>query len=425
MGALKNSPTEKYWAESESHPDELSHAGHGKSMQSEGNRSVYQKQVERSRKLEAIGTLAGGIAHDFNNILYAIGGYTELAMEDIPKDSQAYDNLEQALIAGKRASDLVNQILTFARPNSMEPKPVRLQTVLEEPLMLLKKTMPTNIGFKKHISHNCRPVLADSAQINLMIMNMGANACHAMRERGGNLAVRLDEIEVDLELAEKSCDLKLGRYARLIVSDTGHGMDKATLNRIFEPFFTTKKVGEGTGLGLSTVHGIVKSLNGAIAIQSEVGGGTVFEVFFPLLLDQPPMPHGEDEQRDFPKGQGRILFIDDEELIVRMGKRFLEHLGYDVLAFTSSTQALEVFCADPAGFDLVITDQTMPDMTGVELTRHLQQIRPDVKIVLSTGFSDVVDEQKAKAMGIREYLRKPIVMRDLAGVLQRLLKDSR
>ncbi|MFH1742303.1 MAG: PAS domain S-box protein [bacterium] len=380
--------------------------------------------LRQAQKMEAIGCLAGGIAHDFNNILQAVLGYTMLAMHKIPSDNDAYGYLEKVEKAGRRAADVVNQILTFSRQTKREQRPIDLQPLLKETLKLLRGSLPTTIEIRRELDPHCGRVMANATQIHQVIMNLCVNAYHAMRERGGVLEVSLTEVNVDSELVAKHSELKRGKHVRLRVRDTGCGMDQATLERIFEPYFTTKGTGEGTGLGLATVHGIVKIHGGAIVADSDVGKGTAFDVFFPVYIQDANITEAQIPDQTPPEGNESILFVDDEELIVQWGEKLLEDLGYRVTACTDSLEALKEFRAHPDRFNVVITDQTMPNMTGVELVRELHQIRPDVPIILCTGFSERVDEQQAKAMGIREYLSKPIIQLDLAKAVRRALGEN-
>lgn len=385
-------------------------------------RKRMQAQMFQAQKMEAIGTLAGGIAHDFNNILMAILGYTDMAISDIPKDNPSRENLEQALRAGIRAKDLVQQILTFSRQTEQETQPIQIQFIIKEALKLLRATLPTTIEMRQNISTKCCPVMADSTQIHQVVMNLCTNAYHAMRERGGVLDVSLKTVKVDEDFAEIYPQLKEGYYVRLTVSDTGCGMDSETMKRIFEPFFTTKNAGEGTGMGLAVAHGIISRYGGQIVAQSEQGIGSTFHVYLPELSRHPSEKIPADQS--IPGGNETILFVDDEEPLVHMGKQMLERLGYSITARTSSIEALEAFRANPDKFDLVIVDQTMPNMTGIELAEALQCIRSNIPIILTTGFSEMITFEKIKQVGIREYLLKPILMSDLGIAVRRVLEKK-
>jgi PAS domain S-box-containing protein len=386
-------------------------------------RKRLEIQLRQAQKMEAIGTLAGGIAHDFNNILMAMLGYAEMAKIDLHEDSTAFTDLEEVLKAGRRAKDLVWQILAFSRQIERERKPVTLHPVIKEALKLLRASLPSTIEIRKEIDTNCGSVLADPTQIHQVLMNLCSNAHHAMREKGGVLGVELRAVEVDADMARAVPNLHEGRYVRLTVSDTGYGMDRSTMERIFEPFFTTKGVGEGTGMGLATVHGIVTSHGGAITVYSEPSKGSTFRVYLPRLETEDRAARSQEEP--IPRGEERILFVDDEEPLARLGKQMLERLGYDVTVRTSSIEALEAFRANPHRFDLVIADQTMPNMTGIELADEMMRIRPDIPVVLATGFSETVSPERAKQIGIREYVMKPVATRELAELTRRILDEQK
>ncbi len=379
-----------------------------------------EEQFRQAQKMEAMGTLAGGIAHDFNNILAAINGYTELAKMHATGNTKVLEYLGTVAKAGDRAVNLVRQILTFSRQQEVHRVPTQLHEAVAESVKLLRATIPTTIDFSISLAGDTPPVLADATQIHQIMMNLGTNAWHAMRERPGRLEVKLEKFAVDALIAGTHPQLRPGVYARLTVSDTGKGMDRATLERIFEPFFTTKEPGEGTGLGLSVVHGIMQDHDGAITVYSQPGEGTVFHLYFPAYA-------GTVSARDVPaglisRGAGkRILLVDDEEMLAKMGQTTLEQLGYKVQALTSPAAALALVQADPRQFDLVITDQTMPEMTGMDLARQLQQIRPDLPIILNSGYSANLTAERTRAAGIREVLMKPHSIQTLAEAVQRAL----
>jgi PAS domain S-box-containing protein len=355
-----------------------------------------QIQLQNAQKMEAIGTLAGGIAHDFNNILLPIIGYTEMAMTDVPKDSLIRKNLAEVLKAAELAKGLVQQILTFSRRSEKERKPLKIQPIIKESLKLLRASLPTTVEIRQNIDNECGAILADPTRIYQVMMNLCTNAYHAMREKGGILEVALTEVNIDSPDLIPNLDLNPGTYLRLAVSDTGHGMDRAVVERIFDPYFTTKGPGEGTGLGLSVVHGIVRSHDGYITVYSELGEGTTFHIYLPRIEVKPKVPETISTE-PAPKGKEHILFVDDDEQIVNVVQQILERLGYHVAARTSSVEALEAFQAQPEKFDLVITDMTMPNMIGTELAKRLIDIRPDIPIILCTGFSEAISEEKAKA----------------------------
>ena len=387
--------------------------------QAEEEKKKLEAQLQHAQRMEAIGTLAGGIAHDFNNILSLILGYTELSINDVPEGSRARDNLDKLYKAGERARDLVKQILTFSRQREQEQKPVEIHLIVKEVLKLLQSSLPRTIEIRQNIAIT-GTVLADPTQIHQVIMNLCTNAYHAMLDKGGVLEVSVEEVELDTEFTARHLGTDPGPHLRLTVTDTGYGMDKQVLDRIFEPYYTTRKESGGTGIGLSVVHGIVKNHGGVITVYSEPGKGTTFNVFLPRI-ESPEGVAETEEVGALPRGNERILFVDDEPAIVDIGKGMLGHLGYRVETRTSSIEALEAFRAQPEKFDLVITDMTMPNMTGDELARELMVIRSDLPIIICTGFSGKISEEKAKAMGIRKLVMKPIVMSEMAKAVREAL----
>jgi PAS domain S-box-containing protein len=382
-------------------------------------RKQLERQLRQAQRMEALGTLAGGIAHDFNNILAAILGYTELALYDLPPGTHTWHNLQEVLTAGRRAKDLVQQILTFSRQTEQERKPVPFNSIVKEVLRLLRASLPSTIEIRQDISPEVITVLADPTQIHQVLMNLCANAEYAMRDTGGILDVRLASVIVDATVVEAPPTLPPGPYARLTIRDTGGGMPPEVLERIFEPFFTTKGVREGTGMGLAVVHGIITSHEGAIMVTSTPGQGTTFEVYLPRTSGRP----GESAMREstVPHGTECILFVDDEVSLAHLGQEVLERLGYTVVVRTSSLEALEAFRAMPNRFDLVITDQTMPHMTGEQLARELRRLRADIPIILCTGFSHTMVAEKAQALNINAFLMKPLVTRDLGMAIRQIL----
>ena len=378
-----------------------------------------QKRLQQAQKMEAIGALAGGIAHDFNNILSPIIGCTEMVMEDVSADTFLYENLQAVYHAGLRARDLVQQILTFSRQTDHELKPLRAQTIIKEVLKLTRSTLPTTIQIQQQISNQCGLVMADTIQIHQIAMNLITNAYHAMEKTGGKLTVTLEEITLTADDL-KDPDSIPGPYVCLTVTDTGIGMKKSEMDRIFEPYFTTKEKGKGTGLGLSIVHGIVKGFGGDIRVYSEPGKGASFKVYLPIYKTK-----AKGLEIGVPEiiigGTERILFVDDEDQIVRLTKNTLERLGYHVKVRTGSIDALELFQAAPDKFDLVITDMTMPNMTGTQLAKKLLAIRPDIPIIICSGFSEIMDEQEVKKLGIRGFVMKPVVKKELAKKIREVL----
>lgn len=389
----------------------------------EKERADLEKQLFQLQKMETIGTLAGGIAHDFNNILTPILGYTDMALEELPEESNLRFDIEQINNAAVRGKDLVQQILTFSREVDINKKPVRLQPVIAEALNLLKASFPPGVTIKQNLDPVIGTVLADPTHIHQIVMNLCTNASHAMIKTGGILDVRLDSVRVDQKQAEKIRNLKKGEYIRLTISDTGHGMDLKTKERIFEPFFTKKEVGSGSGLGLSVVHGIINNYGGAIEVDSAPGKGTTFRIFLPKHdIDET----GSDKHEKKPvKGDEYILFVDDEPEIVFMGKKMLETLGYTVSVKSDSFSALDEFTEDPDKFALLVTDQNMPGMTGTELTLRMKQLRPELKAIIITGFADNLSEEVLSEAGISEVILKPMVLDDFSKVIRRVLDSKK
>jgi PAS domain S-box-containing protein len=387
---------------------------------------TLENQLQQAQKMEAIGTLAGGIAHDFNNILGGILGYAELAKMKAPEGSEVAADLDSVIKSSNRAADLIKQILTISRQHKQERRPVQVRYIADEALNLLRATLPTTIEIRKDLAKDTGIVNADPTQIHQVIMNLGTNAGHAMQEDGGVLEVSLANVELDDLSVSKHLDLSAGSYLSLAVSDTGYGIPSEITQRIFDPYFTTKDTGEGTGLGLSVAQGIVKAHGGTITVYSEPGKGTTFHVYLPLIQEKGREEREEKKPEEpLPTGSERILFIDDEEVLVEIGSQMLERLGYEAVAKKSSVQALELFRAEPDRFDLVITDMTMPDMTGDKLARELMKIRPDIPVILCTGHSSLVSQEKAKEIGIRAFVMKPLVMRNFAETVRKVLGEKR
>ncbi len=383
-----------------------------------------EAQLRQSQKMEAIGTLAGGIAHDFNNMLYAILGFADLASDDVPPDSIAHDCLSRIRTAGERASHLVKQILAFSHPGKIEHAPISIHTVVREALDFMRGSLPATIELWRHIDSACSPVLADPTQIHQIIMNLCTNAFHAMRDSCGVLTVSLQEVALSEEDAQPILDLSPGQYARLTIQDTGIGMDETVQRRIFEPYFTTKAVGEGTGMGLATVHSIVNSMHGAITVHSKINEGTRFDIFLPVFAAADPRDTAPGDAPQVNSGCERLLLVDDEDAIIRLGLLHLGRLGYAVEGFTDPRAAWEAFEANPHGFDAMITDHAMPHLSGTQLARQVRQLRPDFPIILCTGFSGIILKDPAGLADIDLYLEKPIEMRALSGALRSLLDDA-
>jgi signal transduction histidine kinase/ActR/RegA family two-component response regulator len=382
-----------------------------------------ERQMQQVLKLQAIGTLAGGIAHDFNNILFPIIGYTELTMDDVPAGSPARRNLEEILKAANRAKGLVQQILTFSRQNDRERKPIRVPVIVREALRLLRASIPKTIDIVADLDDDCRAIMGDPTQIHQVLMNLCTNAYQAMQASGGTLEVRLTETNIGYEETVKHLGIKMGPHLHLSVRDEGVGMEPAVLQRIFEPYYTTKEPGKGTGLGLSVIHGIVKNHGGFITVESTPGKGSTFHVYLPTLED---IETGIEQEACVEEtgGSERILLVDDEPQIIDMEKQILERLGYRVTAHSSSLEALDTFTRQPDQFDLVITDMTMPQMPGDRLARRLWDIRPDLPVILCTGYNEMITEEQAAAMGIRKFLLKPVDKDELAVAIRTALNCS-
>ncbi len=375
-----------------------------------------ERHLRQAQKMEAIGTLAGGIAHDFNNLLTPIIGYTEMAMLGMTPRDPVRKQLDEVLKASNRAQDLVKQILTFSRQSHEELKPVRLTPIVNEVLGLLKASLPASIDLRADIQSARDIVRADPTQMHSVLMNLCTNAQHAMRPNGGVLEIRTREVKVDSRSRGPLARLKHGAYVDLSVRDTGHGMDRQTMDRIFEPFFTTKPSGEGTGMGLAVVHGIVTGMEGSLTVESEVGKGSTFHVLLPLLEQAAEAKAAK--VRPIPRGTERVLFVDDEPDIITMVNQMLSQLGYQPTLCERASAALEIFCEDPGRFDVLITDQIMPGMTGLELTREIRRVRPDLPVILCTGFSKTVSESDIAEAGVDVMLMKPIIVRQLAETIR-------
>jgi PAS domain S-box-containing protein len=387
----------------------------------EEEKALRDRQLRQAQKMEAIGTLAGGIAHDFNNILSAIVGYTDIALHDLPADTPVAGYLKKVLQAGNRARDLVNQILAFSRATEQETRPVVVKHIAKEALKLLQATLPSTI----HIQSNIRSgaaIMADPTQIHQVIMNLCTNAAHAMQAQGGRLTVSLIEAALDEQDPDRPSELTPGPYLKLGVGDTGTGIEPDILERIFDPFFTTKKPGEGTGMGLAVVHGIIQDCGGSIQVHSSPGQGTTFQVWLPVIevADDAPPP----AKTPLPLGHESILFVDDEPDLVDVGLQMLTMLGYRVTAINDSREALDRFQRSPHEFDLVITDMTMPRMTGDLLSQHLLAIRPDIPIIICTGYSEKVDPESIRSMGLAGLAYKPLITRDLAELIRQILDQG-
>jgi CheY-like chemotaxis protein/anti-sigma regulatory factor (Ser/Thr protein kinase) len=373
-------------------------------------------QLLQAQKMEAIGSLAGGIAHDFNNILSAIIGYTELSMLS---DGAPVDYLQEVLKAANRAKDLVRQILSFSRQTDEERMPIQVGMVVKEVVKFLRASIPATIDLKCHIDEKAGSVLANSVELHQILMNLCTNAVHAIGGQPGAVEIHVQRVEIGARDRKAFLDLDTGFYVELAVKDTGQGIRPEIMERIFDPYFTTKEKGVGTGLGLAVVHGIVKKSNGTIRVESQPGRGSTFYIYLPQiemrskLLPNPSLaPLG---------GSGKILFVDDEKMIADIGEKILKRLGYDVVSRTSPIEALELFKAKPRGFDLVISDQTMPGMTGDGLARELMRINPQIPVILCTGYSQLIDPEKAKEKGIKALVMKPILITEMDAAIRTAL----
>ncbi len=384
-------------------------------------RTALESKLRQAQKMEAIGTLAGGIAHDFNNILSSIIGYTELAIDEAGPDTSLRRNLQQVLSAGARAGDLVKQILTFSRQSEQVSTPFQVKLLIKESLKLLRASLPTTIEIKENIRSD-DVIIGDPVQIQQIVMNLATNALYAMQDNGGILSVKLESANYDADAVKSHPDMRPGAYIRLTVSDTGCGIPPNALDKIFDPFFTTKPEGKGTGLGLSVVHGIVKNHGGILNVSSIHGSGTSFEILFPaadftessnIEIDAP-----------IPTGSESILFVDDEPALIGLGEKMLASLGYRTETRTSSIEALEAFRGNPDRYDLIITDMTMPHMTGDALSEAIKEIRPDIPIILCTGFSERIREEDLDRIGIADFILKPINRRELARAIRKALDEK-
>ena len=386
-------------------------------------REQAEIRLQQSQKMEAIGTLAGGIAHDFNNLLFPIVGMAELLLEDLPKDSLEYENVREIYKAGTRAGGLVKQILAFSRQSEHKMTPVRVQSVLKEVLKLSRSTIPADIEIHQDIKVDCGSIKADATQVHQVAMNLITNAYHAVQDNGGTISVTLKQIILGKgELPDSS--LEQGQYIVLSVSDTGAGIEPDILGKIFAPYFTTKKKGKGTGLGLAVVFGIMKEHQGDIKVHSELGKGTTFNVYFPLMKKSAKTVSADQVQK-FEPGTERILLVDDEISVVKLEGQMLSRLGYRVTEHTKSLDALEIFKANPDNFDLVITDMTMPNMTGDQFAKAILSIKPDIPVIICTGFSERINKEHAEIIGVKGFLMKPVVKFDMAQMVRKVLNKAK
>lgn len=381
-----------------------------------------EERLRQSQKMEAIGTLAGGIAHDFNNILSPIMGYTELAMLETAKGQNIQSDLSRVMKAASRAKDLVQQILTFSRKDTTQKKPIRMQRVIRETVKFLRATIPASIELHTEIDEACDPVMSNQTQIQQILMNLAANAYHAMKEKGGQLDILLKQMEPDFLMAPEFDNLTLGRYICLSIKDTGTGINPEDIDRIFDPYFTTKNNEEGTGLGLSVVHGIVESYGGIIKVRSEKKFNTVFDIYLPVIPGLKEKKIALTDHADL-RGSEHLLLVDDDLNVIQVTQKILEKLGYQVTAISDSKEALKVFSQNKNAFDLVITDYTMPGLQGTDLARQMILIRPDIPIILCTGYSAQISKEKSQQIGIKDFLMKPLPGKDLAASIRKVFDD--
>ncbi|PCK02254.1 MAG: hypothetical protein COA42_22395 [Alteromonadaceae bacterium] len=381
-----------------------------------------EAHVQQKQKMEAIGTLAGGIAHDFNNILYGAMGFTELALSELDEDSIAANCLKETNIAHKRATKLVKQILTFSRQDQIDRKPMHVEDAIDEVLKFIRSTFPKNIQIEKKITPNCYPILADATQMHQIILNLCTNAYHAMKNNGGTLQLKLRNINIGN--SHINTDLPVGKYTYLGITDTGVGMNEDTKRRVFDPFFTTKKVGEGTGLGLSTVLGIIETYEGIIQVDSVLDKGTTFHLYFPVHIEETPHSPPQKGSESAQLGHERILFVDDEEQIIRLNELTLTEMGYQLVSQTSSNEALALFRKNPHDFDIVVTDYNMPDKTGLEMAKEILRLRPDIPIILCTGFCANISKKEVLSVGINAFVNKPISAQALSQVIRQVIDDN-
>lgn len=389
-------------------------------------RDRLEIQLRQSQKMEAIGALAGGIAHDFNNILSAIIGYAELAQISVNTDCseekcRVSKDLQGVLQAATRAKNLVKQILTFSRQQTGERKLIEIVSIARDGLKMLRSIIPQTIEMRENFEIEEAMVMADPTQMHQIIMNLGTNAYHAMRETGGLLVVELVQTFLSKNDPKiQSLHLAPGPYVILRISDSGMGMERAVLERIFDPYFTTKDKDSGTGMGLAMVHGIVKNHGGYVSVYSEPGQGSTFQVYLPLSVRKGPEENAEKES-EVCGGTERLLLVDDEKAVLEIEQRILQGLGYQVTAMLKPQDALVLVGKDPEAFDLLITDMTMPGMNGVQLIQAIRKIRVDMPVILCTGFSELMNEAKASAIGVRQYILKPVTRFEIAMAVRRAL----
>jgi len=387
----------------------------------EKEKAELKKQLQQAQKMESIGTLAGGIAHEFNNILFPIIGYTEMCMYDVPENSKTRKNLASVLKAADRAKDLIQQIQNFSTKGGQERKPLKIQYIIKETLKLLRASMPSTIVVHHEIDNTCGPVAADPSEIQQVLMNLCTNAYQVMEEKGGELEVTLQEVDLTPGDLSFEIDLSPGCYLKLTVKDTGPGLEQTEVKHIFDPQYRTNDRNEGAGMGLNIVHEIIRSYKGMICISSDPDQGTIIDVYLPLMDTQPDNISEISTEAQIPIGNETILLVDDEEDVLGMMHLMLERLGYQVISTLNSVKALETFQKASKTFDLVITDQTMPKMTGMELIRELRLIQPDIPIILCTGFNEKITEDNTRHLGLGALIGKPVRIAEIAGKIREVL----
>ena len=386
----------------------------------EGQKKQLEMELYQSQKMEAIGTLAGGIAHDFNNILSIILGNSELALDSLDDHSPIRQNLEQIFEAGSRAKEITYQLLSFCRKGDSKRLPINLNSIVEKSLKLMRASLPSNIEIHHDLQDEEHTVLGDATQIHQILINLCTNASHAMEGECGRIDVRLESVCIPSSRPTQYSGLAPGTYIKLVVSDTGHGIDPQIMDQIFDPYFTTKDVGKGTGMGLSLVQGIVKNHGGEITVESELGQFTRVTIMLPII-DEAENDTDVSVSEELATGNERILLVDDEVMIVDVMTQFLSQLGYRTTSMTDSPAALEKFRNQPDQYDLVITDMTMPKLTGIQLTRAMREIRTDIAVIICTGFSDQISIERSKELGIQAFIMKPVVMGEMAKTIRNVL----
>ena len=391
--------------------------------QAEAEKRILQEQLRQLQKMGTIGKQTEGIGHDFNNIMTVIIGYTDLALHSVAEGSIVEKNLKRIMAASNRGREMAKQVLNISRKGDNDPKPLWLNEEVGETLKLIRSTMPANIKLREEIMRTSFPVMADKYELQQIIMNLCSNANHAMKEKGGVFTVSLREVRLEPDAID-GIYLRPGYYHHLTISDTGHGIDTEILPRIFDPYFTTKRKDEGVGLGLDMVHRIIKSYRGDITVFSEPGKGTTFHIFLPGVRQEEKRHNTGVEESKSGAGE-RILFVDDDPGVAAMGERLLEKIGFSVEASTQSPEAFEVFYKDPHRFDIVVSDYIMPDMTGLQLARKIKEIRADIPIIMGTGFNESINRNNFKSLGIDGFFTKPILIKQLARLVRKLLDENR